>query len=281
MARPQRIVELGSLPRDPDRDAALVDVRHPERERGELVLSDDLRRKLDRIEAEYRGREALARHGLAPKSRLLFVGPPGCGKSLSAEVLASDLGLTLLYARFDGILSSYLGETASNLRRLFNYAQVHRCVLFFDEFDALGKKRDDPHEVGELKRVVSSFLQILDTYPRENLVVAATNHEGLLDEALWRRFDEVLHFGKPTLDQLVQLLELRLRGVRKRGVDLPALAAEMTDFTYADAERVCLEAAKAMYLAERKELTQEVLEAELSEQKARIALAAGRPSSMI
>jgi len=279
MAEPQRIVEFGSLPRDPDRDAALVDVRRPERTRDEIVLTEELHSKLERIEAEYRAREKLARHGLAVKSRLLFVGPPGCGKTLCAEILASDLGLPLLYARFDAIVSSYLGETASNLRRLFNYARQHISVLFFDEFDAIGKRRDDPQEVGELKRVVSSFLQLLDSYPRENLVVAATNHEGLLDEALWRRFDEILYFGKPTIDQLVQLMQIRLRSIRKRNVDLRALATEMKDFTFADAERVCYEAGKSMHLAGQKALTADLLRAELVEQQNRILLAAGRPPS--
>src|SRR5437899_2491298 len=151
MARPQRIIDFGSLPRDPDRDAALVDVRHPDRSRDEIVLSKELEAKLERIESEYRAKDTLARRGLAAKTRLLFVGPPGCGKTLCAEILAADLGLPLLYARFDGIVSSYLGETASNLRRLFTYARQHLSVLFFDEFDALGKRRDDPQEVGWLK----------------------------------------------------------------------------------------------------------------------------------
>lgn len=276
MAQPQRIVEFGPLPRDADRDAALVEVRYPERTREQIVLSRQLQRRLDRIEDEYRARPVLAKHGVTPKTKLLFVGPPGCGKTLCAEVLAAELGLTLLYARFDGIVSSYLGETANNLRRVFTYAAQHLSVLFFDEFDVLGKRRDDPQEIGELKRVVGSFLQILDSYPKDRLVVAATNHEGLLDEALWRRFDEVLYFGKPTAEQLVQLIELRLRGVRRRNVDVRSLAAKMTQFTFADAERVCYEAIKAMLLAERKELAEEYLLAEFAEQRARIALAEGR-----
>lgn len=279
MGQTQRVIPFGALPRDPDRDAALVDVRHPDRSRDEIILGDGLSRKIDRIEEEFRARAALARKGLTPKSRLLFVGPPGCGKTLCAEVLSGDLGLPLFYARFDGIVSSFLGETASNLRRVFAYAQQHQSVLFFDEFDAIGKRRDDPQEVGELKRVVSSFLQQLDSYPAGNLVVAATNHEGLLDEALWRRFDEILFFGKPSEAQLVSLMQLRLRSVRKRGVDLTALAVEMAGFTFADAERVCFEASKAMVLAGHKELTQDVLWDELCEQKARLALAQGRPAS--
>jgi SpoVK/Ycf46/Vps4 family AAA+-type ATPase len=271
-------VEFGPLPRDPDRDASLVDLRHPERTRDEIVLRDDLRHKLDRIEDEYRRRAVFARHGLAPKSRLLFVGPPGCGKTLCAEVLASDLGLTLLYARFDGIISSYLGETATNLRRVFAYAAQHSSVLFLDEFDVLGKRRDDPHDVGELKRIIGSFLQILDSHPRDRIVVSATNHEGLLDEALWRRFDEVLYFGRPTVDQMGELIRLRLRAVRRRGVDVGALASRMKGFAFADAERVCFEAIKAMLLAERRELTQDTLLEELRVHRERLAVASGATS---
>lgn len=279
MGQPERVLAFGSLPRDPDRDAALVELRRPEKTREDIVLSDALTRRLDRIEAEVRAREALARRGLPPKTRLLFIGPPGCGKTLCAEVLASELGLSILYARFDGIVSSYLGETSINLRRVFDYASRHPALLFFDEFDALGKSRDDMQEVGELKRVVSSFLQILDSYPRENLVVAATNHEGLLDEALWRRFDEVLYLGKPTEFQLVRLMELRLRGVRKGMIDLAAFARQMQGFTFADAERVCFEASKAMVLSGAKELTADFVQSELTEQRTRMAYATIRDGS--
>jgi SpoVK/Ycf46/Vps4 family AAA+-type ATPase len=205
----------------------------------------------------------------------LFVGPPGCGKTLAADVLAAELSLPLVYARFDGIVSSFLGETATNLRRVFSYAAKAPSLLFFDEFDTIGKRRDDDHEVGELKRVVGSFLQILDSYPRDRLVVAATNHEGLLDEALWRRFDDVLVFPRPTMPQLVDLLTMKLRGVRKSGVDVPVLAAEMQGFTFADAERVCVDAIKAMVLAGAKELHGDLIRAELEEQRARLRDARG------
>jgi SpoVK/Ycf46/Vps4 family AAA+-type ATPase len=275
VSQAHKLIEFGSLPRDPDRDAALVDVRRPERSRDEIVLTPGLKKSLDRIEEEYRARDALARIAVFPKSRLLFVGPPGCGKTLCAEILASDLGLPLLYARFDGIVSSYLGETASNLRRVFNFAAKTRAVLFFDEFDAVGKRRDDDQEVGELKRVVSSFLQILDCYPRDQLVVAATNHHGLLDEALWRRFDEILLFPKPSTAQIVELLQARLGAVRKRSLDLPEVAAAMQGFTFADAERVGHEAIKSMTLAGRKELSQDIILQELANQRARITLASG------
>jgi SpoVK/Ycf46/Vps4 family AAA+-type ATPase len=277
MGRPERVVEFGALPRDADRDAALLDLRQPSRSRVEIVLTPSLTEKIERIEAEYRVLDALSRRGLPARTRLLFVGPPGCGKTLCAEVLAHDLGLPILYARFDGIVSSYLGETANNLRRVFHYAARHRSLLFFDEFDVLGKDRDDPHEVGELKRVVGSFLQLLDSLPRECLMVAATNHEGLLDEALWRRFDEVLCFQKPTPEQLKALVELRLRSVRAPRVDRLRIASEMVGLTFADAEKVCFEATKAMILAGAGELTDDLLRKELAEQRARMALSSRRP----
>jgi len=276
VSRSPKVLPFAALTRDPDRDAALVDVLHPQRTRDDLVLSQEARERLDRVAQELGAKDQLARHGLTPKSRLLFVGPPGCGKTLCAETVAAELGLDLLRARFDGIVSSYLGETATNLRRVFGYASQQQAVLFFDEFDALGKRRDDPQEVGELKRVVSSFLQILDAHPRDKLVIAATNHEGMLDDALWRRFDEVLYFARPGVEELAKLMELRLRAVRKHSVDIRVFAERMLGLSYADAERVCLEATKAMLLAGRKELTVDLLEAELSIQQRRLDLAAGK-----
>lgn len=277
MAKQQKVIQFAALPRDPDRDAALVDLRHPQRTRDEIVLDSKMGERLTRVVDEFRAQASLARHGLYPKSRLLFVGPPGCGKTLCAEIVAADLGLDVLHARFDGIVSSYLGETANNLRRVFGYAAQQRAVLFFDEFDALGKRRDDPQEVGELKRVVSSFLQILDAHPKDHVVIAATNHEGMLDDALWRRFDEVLYFARPTPQQLAKLMELRLGSIRKPEVDLDSFAQQMAGFSYADAERVCLEAVKAMLLRGLRELPRELLDRELEEQRARLSLASGVP----
>lgn len=279
VAKQQNVIQFAALPRDPDRDAALVEVHRAERARSDIVLSDEVRARVDRVVEECRAQATLAKHGLFPKSRLLFVGPPGCGKTLCAEIVAGELGLDLLHARFDGIVSSYLGETANNLRRVFGYAAQQRAVLFFDEFDALGKRRDDPQEVGELKRVVSSFLQILDAHPRDRLVIAATNHEGMLDDALWRRFDEILLFRRPNEDELVELMELRLRSVRKRQVDLRSFASEMAGFSYADAERICIEAVKAMVLGGSKELLPKLLEHELAEHRARLALASHEGST--
>ncbi len=200
--------------------------------------------------------ELLASYGLRPISRLLFCGPPGCGKTLAAEVLASELGLQLATVRFDAVVSSFLGETASNLRKVFDSLATQKVVALFDEFDAIGKEREDPTEHGELKRVVNSFLQMVDAYRGPSLLVAATNHERVLDRAIWRRFDEVLFFDKPNLEQIRQLLQVKLRGVR---YDLPladpGFLNHLTGFTQAAIERVLIRAIKAMALKGRQFLT--------------------------
>lgn len=231
-----------ALPKDRERDAVLLEVRQPTLSFADVVLSEDNRLTLMEIVREYRHGDLFRTHGLRPRTRLLFFGPPGCGKTVSAAVVASELGLPVLYARFDAIVSSYLGETASNLRKVFDYASRGTWVLFFDEFDAIGKRRDNQSEHGELKRVVNTFLQLLDGFSGESIVIAATNHEAMLDSALWRRFDEVLLFPLPTRDKIRALLDVKLRGIRHAGVDLDAFADDLQGHSHADVERVCQDA---------------------------------------
>src|SRR5690606_16472912 len=161
------------------------------------------------IAAERTHAKLLADHGIPLRRRVLFWGPPGCGKTSAAEALAAEMGVPLVVVRLDSLISSYLGETASNLRRIIEYAHQGRWVVLFDEFDAIGRLRDDPTEHGEIKRVVNASLQMLDQYDGPSTFVAATNHEGLLDTALWRRFDEVVVFRPPTAHQLRHMLLLR------------------------------------------------------------------------
>jgi len=243
-------------PKDRERGLALLEFREPVRDQTDIVLSDENRSVLQETLMEQNRGELLASYGLRPISRLLFCGPPGCGKTLAAEVLASELGLQLATVRFDAVVSSFLGETASNLRKVFDFLATQKVVALFDEFDAIGKEREDPTEHGELKRVVNSFLQMVDAYRGPSLLVAATNHERVLDRAIWRRFDEVLFFDKPNLEQIRQLLQVKLRGVR---YDLPLADSgflnHLTGFTQAAIERVLIRAIKAMALKGRQFLT--------------------------
>jgi len=158
------IMNFQKLPRDKERSTVLVEVRTPQRYISDIILDDNLRQQLDTIFNEYRAKPILKTYGLTPRLKLLFAGPPGCGKTLCAEIIANELGLPLLYTRFDAVISSYLGETASNLRKVFDYAEQGNWVVFFDEFDAIGKSRNNVEEHGELKRVVNTYLQLLDNF---------------------------------------------------------------------------------------------------------------------
>jgi SpoVK/Ycf46/Vps4 family AAA+-type ATPase len=178
----------------------------------------------------------------------LLCGPSGCGKTASAEALAAELALPMLYVRFDSVVSSLLGETAANLRKVFDYAARGQWVVFFDEFDAIGRSRDDATEHGEIKRVVNSFLQLLDSFSGRSLIIAATNFEQALDPAIWRRFDDVLRLDLPSKEALQALITKRLRPLRSTKKQVDALVEKLDGATFADAERVCFDARKACAL---------------------------------
>lgn len=239
-----------AVPIDRERSLPLMVVREPIRRLEDLVLSDENRSLLDEIFVEYHRSEHLRSYGLHPVDKILFFGLPGCGKTLTAEVIASELNYPFAIVRVDSVVSSYLGETAANLRKVFDYINDNPMVVLFDEFDALAKERSDGSEHGELKRVVNSVLQMMDAYRGRSLIIAATNHEEILDSAIWRRFDEVLLFEPPNPEQLQQLLNVKLRGVRRdfSTDDSSHLLESFKGMSYADVERVLIRAIKSMIL---------------------------------
>ncbi len=248
------------LPRDSDRGAPLAEIRQPQRFLEDLVLTDVQHEILHDVLLQFRQWDVLEANALRPSTRLLFCGPPGCGKTATAEALAAELGLPLLYVRFDAVVSSLLGETAANLRKVFNYAGHDCWVVLFDEFDAIGRSRDDATEHGELKRVVNSFLQLLDGFAGRSLVIAATNFEQALDPALWRRFDEIVRFERPDRHQIEQLLAKLLRSEPRPVVSLSQMAASLEGLSHAEIERVCLDALRRKILAGARTLTREDLD---------------------
>lgn len=266
------MTDFQKLPKDRERGTILVDARTPDRYFPDMVLDDDLRKKVDLILCEYHKRSVLKTYGLQPRRKMLFTGPPGCGKTLCAEVIAGELGLPLLYTRFDSVISSYLGETASNLRKVFEFASNGTWVVFFDEFDAIGKSRDNTSEHGELKRVVNTFLQLLDNFHSDSMFIAATNHEQLLDKALWRRFDDILYFDLPTEDQIHKLVQIKLRGIHHKSVELNGFISKMVGWSHSDIERVCFEAAKICVIDNHDEITNSIFQEAITRQGHRMEL---------
>jgi AAA+ superfamily predicted ATPase len=204
-----------------------------------VLLPTQLRSTLDEIIGEWKQQDKLRRHGIPPRSKLLFHGPPGCGKSLTASALGHELGLPTYVVRFDAVVGAFLGQTAMHLRQLFHFAETTPCVLLLDELDALGKRRGNPLDVGELDRIVISLMQELEHSHPVGLLIGTTNLPRHLDDALWRRFDANLHFSAPTkasMQQFVRQLE-KERGVR---LNAKTRAAALSNVSYAGAEQSIL-----------------------------------------
>ncbi|MDH2356677.1 ATP-binding protein [Bradyrhizobium sp. SSUT112] len=194
----------------------------------------------------------IRRSGLPVRSKLLFCGPPGCGKTLCTEIFAGELGLPLFVVKIDRLISSYLGETATNIRKIFEFARKQPCVLFLDEFDALARSRDDTSEHNELRRVVNSLLIFIDRIKLKGFLVAATNLDQSLDAAIWRRFDEVIWFEKSDREMIEQFLALKFKNIRI-AFDPVSQAGSLEAYSFAEIERICVQAIKAAVIERRKE----------------------------
>jgi ATPases of the AAA+ class len=207
----------------------------------DIILSQAIRTRLDDFENTIKIKDKLDSLGMPFNMSLLLYGPPGCGKTSIASFLANKLDLPLVTARLDTLISSLLGNTAKNLRRIFDYAQRQPCVLFLDEFDAIAKARDDHHELGELKRVVNSLLQNMDAYCQNGILVAATNRQELLDDAIWRRFQTVIEIPKPQEDEIISLVNktsatIDLSGIKKKHFDIAI--KQLHGFSYSNIQNL-------------------------------------------
>ena len=253
--------------KDKDRDVNLFEIIYPEKYLDDVVTVPHMLHQIQQVIKEFLNWDVLLSNGVCPTRRILFYGPPGCGKTLTAQAIASEIGLPLLYVRFDAVISSYLGETASNIRRIFDHAQSDSFVIFFDEFDAIARSRNDKYEHGEIKRVVNTFLQQLDNFKGKSLVIAATNFEDSLDYAIWRRFDSTMRFDMPNNEERVKLFSMGLKQFQGPTHIVSEFLENMSDFSYSDVEQVtnrikkqCVLDGKRIYT--KKDVEQAVLQQE-------------------
>jgi len=247
-------------PKDKDTGLSLLNVQRFDITWDRIVLSKKIVDILQEIVLENRKQDILVAYNLKPKNKLLFCGPPGCGKTQTAKILSSALGLPLVYVNLTAVFSSYLGQTATNLQKIFTYIENGEWVVLFDEFDAIARDRDNLNEHGEVKRLVNSLLQLIDNATNQSIFVAATNHEKLLDSAVWRRFDEVIFFDNPTVELRTALLNRYLSAIRYTAIDLSSFAARLENATGADIERICSDAIKAVVLRGERTLKADDLE---------------------
>lgn len=224
--------------------ANLLEVSYPKTRLSEMIIGKSLEEQIKRVIREQRHAERILEHGLSPRRKLLLTGPPGTGKTMTASVLAGELGLPLLQVRLDGLITKFMGETAAKLRQIFDTTGQTRGVYLFDEFDAIGSQRGLANDVGEIRRVLNSFLAMIEQDNSHSLVLAATNHPGILDVALFRRFDDVLHYDLPDETQMAKLLLARLGRVAVKEIDWEKLARTALGLSYGDITQVCNETLK-------------------------------------
>ena len=247
--------------------ANLLEVSNPSNRLSDMIVDPVLAHQLQRVIREQRLAPRILDHGLSPRRKLLLVGPPGTGKTMTASVLAGELGLALLQVRLDGLITRFMGETAAKLRQVFDATHRTRGIYFFDEFDAIGSGRDLTNDVGEIRRVLNSFLLMIEQDRSRSLVVAATNHPDILDRALFRRFDDILHYELPDAKQAATLLRMRLLP-RSARVRWPMLGEEAQGLSYAEITRAADDVLKDALIDGHGKCREAAIRAMLHERKA-------------
>jgi SpoVK/Ycf46/Vps4 family AAA+-type ATPase len=264
-AKKPKLVTRGPIPvtRATGEFAGLMSVEYPTTRLSNMILEQSLGDQLQKVVHEQRQRAKLSEHGLHPRRKLLLVGPPGSGKTMTAAALAGELGLPLFSILLHGVITKFMGETAAKLKLVFDAMQETRGVYLFDEFDALGSKRSKDNDVGEARRILNSFLQFLEQDHGAALIIATTNHEELLDKALFRRFDAILKYHLPTKELIVTALKSRLSHFETTKVDWQCVANKGTGLSQAEVIRLAEDAARNAILSRGKPVivTSDLLEA--------------------
>jgi len=247
--------------------ANLLDVSYPKNILPQMILSDSIRERLDRLIREQQLYPKIRSHGLSPRRKLLLVGPSGTGKTMTAAALAGELGIPLFLVRLDRLITKFMGETAAKLRIVFDAIKSVRGVYFFDEFDAIGSQRGLMNDVGEIRRVLNSFLQMLEQDDSNSVILAATNHPELLDHALYRRFDDVIEYTLPSQFEIEKLLKNKLAGYTTKDFKWENIKELGCNLSYAEISRAGEEAIKDVIINNRKILLEDELLKTIKERK--------------
>lgn len=213
----------------------------------DLIIPGEIKDRINRVIREFTHRNKLLSHNLENRRKILFSGPPGTGKTMSASIIANELHLPIYVILMDKVVTKYMGETSAKLRQIFDLIVDRPAVYLFDEFDAIGSQRGKDNDVGEMRRVLNSFLQFLERDNSESLIIAATNNLGMLDQALFRRFDDVIHYNLPSDEEKIQLLKSRL-GKNVTSKDMKVLLPMLENLSHAEINQACLDAIKESVL---------------------------------
>ncbi len=247
--------------------AGLLSASYPKLKLVDMVLSPSVGIRLKRLIKEHTEIQKIRSHGLAPRKKLLLIGQPGTGKTLTASVLAGELGLPLFVVRLDSLMTKFMGETAAKLRLIFDAIQQSRGVYLFDEFDSIGSQRGLANDVGEIRRVLNSFLQMIEHDDSDSLLIAATNHADLLDHALFRRFDDVVEYELPGKKEIVTTFKSKLAGYAASRIPWTKIVALAMGLSYGDITQACENAIKDAVIHNRERVTGADLTAAIEERQ--------------
>lgn len=245
----------------------LLTVSYPKQRLANIILSPEIEYRLQRLIREHKQTAKLRSNNLTPRKKLLLLGAPGTGKTMTASVLAGELGLPLFVVRLDALITKFMGETAAKLRLIFDAIQQVRGVYLFDEFDSIGSQRGNSNDVGEIRRVLNSFLIMLEEDNSDSLLISATNHVELLDQALFRRFDDIIEYQLPTEKEMVTTMKNRLARFPMSRVSWKKLTEASQGLSYAEITKACDDAMKNALINDNEKITQSDLIQSLKERK--------------
>lgn len=261
----QSAAKVFSIPQDLN---GLIISEQPTLPISSLVVSQDLKDRTERIILEYRQREKLKKHGMMHRRKILLSGPPGTGKTMTAKILAHELKQPLQIIQMDRLVTKFMGETSAKLRQIFDRIRISDGLYLFDEFDAIGGERSKDNDVGEMRRVLNSFLQFIENDPSENLIIAATNTPRLLDRALFRRFDDILFYTLPGPKERERLTANLLGTLKRKDFPLQKAANATAGLSHAEIDQACRDAIKLSILSNNNHISYNKFEKLIKEKQA-------------